>query len=236
MDDQYINQSLYPNEFNLHQKYAKTPQILDLVWTHCNIVAEITLQLIDQGQINQNEVPRDVTLQAALLHDIGVYLCGGFEWIPDQPPAEKPYIQHTVVGAWILQQEGYPAPIVQAAYIHTGVGLTAQDITMYGLDLPQEDFMPRTTMQKLITYAAKFHSKAPKFRTIEEITSSLAKYGEEKVNRFVEFQTQFGIPDLTGIQAKYSNWHQGFTFTINQASQPTMGTNGVSLQSSGVSK
>jgi hypothetical protein len=125
--------------------------------------------------------------------------------------------------------------VVQAAYLHTGVGLSAQDIMTYGLDLPQEDFIPRTTLHKLLTYAAKFHSKAPKFRNAVEITESLAKYGQEKVDRYLELQAQFGVPDLTLIEKKYASWHQGFVYELNHFNQPTA-TPGVSLQSSGISK
>ena len=207
--------------------------LLDLVWTHCNIVAEVALDLIDQAKFEVTETPRDITAQAALLHDVGVYLCGGFEWLPNQPPSDKPYIQHTVVGAWILQQEGYPAHIVQAAYVHTGVGLTPEDIQMYGLQLPPEDYMPRTTLQKLITYASKFHSKAPKFRTPDEITTSLAKYGQDKVERFMEMQTQFGTPNLEAIEQRYDNWHKGFNFELSKLAQPgtsPLNTAGVGTQ------
>ncbi len=221
----YLNQDLYPGEFLLHKKYAQTPLILDLVWTHCNIVADIALQLIDSNHFDTAETPRDVTLQAALLHDIGVYLCGGFEWIPDQPPSEKPYVQHTVVGAWILQQENYSTAIIQAAYVHTGVGLTAQDITTYGLPLPQDDYMPHTVLQQLITYAAKFHSKVPKFRSVEDITQSLAKYGQDKLDRFNDMQTFFGLPDLEMFKQKYDGWHKGFDFQVSQLKQPSLTLN-----------
>jgi uncharacterized protein len=216
-----INQDLYPGEFALHKKYAQSPMLLDLVWTHCNIVADIALDLVDQAKFDVSETPRDIAVQAALLHDIGVYLCGGFEWLPGQPQSDKPYIQHTVVGAWILQQEGYSAPVVQAAYVHTGVGLTPEDIQMYGLQLPSEDYMPRTTLQKLITYAAKFHSKAPKFRSPEDITTSLSKYGQDKVDRFNEFQELFGLPNMEQIENRYDNWHRGFNFEISKLSQPS---------------
>jgi len=230
---QFVNQEIYPGEFLLHKKYAQSELLLDLVWTHCNIITEIALSLLDSGHFDINETPRDITTQAALLHDIGVYQCGGFEWMPNQPPSEKPYIQHTVVGAWILQQEGYSPPVIQSAYVHTGVGLTGQDISMYQLNLPPDDYVLRTMLQKLITYASKFHSKTPKFRTAADISASLEKYGPEKVNTFIQFQQLFGEPDIEPIQKRYQDWHKAFEYQLSQVSNsqlppPPLNTAGIS--------
>jgi len=230
----FTNQDVYSGEFALHQKYAQSEMLLSLVWTHCNIVAEIATAILDSGAIvNLAEVPRDVLIQACLLHDIGVYVCGGFEFLPGQPPSDKPYIQHTVVGAWILQEEGYLPEVIQAAHIHTGVGLSSQDVVNFGLQLPADDYIPRTTMQKLITYSAKFHSKAPKFRTVEEITDSLQRYGKDKVDRFASMQAEFGLPPLSGIQEKYQEWHLAFTYQLDQHRQPA-GAGGSTLNPAGV--
>lgn len=219
----FVNQDLYPGEFALHQKYAKSELLLNLVWTHSNIIADITMGLLDSGTFDTSELPRDLVTQACLLFDIGVYACGGFEFLPGQPPSDKPYIQHTIVGAWILQQEGYTPPIVQVAYIHTGVGISSQDIANYGLQLPMDEYMPRTTLQKLITYTSKFHSKAPKFKTPEVITSGLQRYGQDKVERFHELEAMFGTPNLASLEEKYAEWHRWFKFQLDQLQQQTSG-------------
>ncbi len=228
----FINQQLYPGEFLLHKKYAATEMLLDLVWTHCNIAADIALLLLDRHDFNKTELQREFVIQAALLSDIGVYACSGYEWIPGQPPSDKPYIQHGVIGAWILQQEGYSPAIIQVAHSHTGVGLTAQDVKLYGLQLPEADYVPRTQLQKLIAYSLKFHSKAPKFKTVEDITQSLQRYGKEKVERFLEWQQEFGNPDLTEIKTKYAAWHQSFEFQVKQitstaAARPNLNSAGI---------
>jgi uncharacterized protein len=230
----FINQQLYPGEFLLHKKYAATEMLLDLVWTHCNIAADIALLLLDRHEFDKSELQREFVIQAALLSDIGVYACSGYEWIPGQPASDKPYIQHGVIGAWILQQEGYSPAVIQVAHSHTGVGLTAQDIKLYGLQLPEADYVPRTQLQKLIAYALKFHSKAPKFKTVEDITNTLQRYGKEKVEKFQEWQQEFGNPDLTEIKAKYAGWHQSFEFQAKQVT--TGGTSGPSLNSAGIAK
>lgn len=212
----FINQQLYPGDFLLHKKYAKSEMLLELVWTHSNIVAEIALQLVESGKFDTTELPREFVLQAGLLFEVGAYICDGFEWMPGQEPTGRPYIQHGIMGAWILEQEGYSPQIIQAAHSHTGVGLTAADVRNFGLQLPEADYLPFTPLQLLLTYATKFHSKAPKFKTRDDIIESLKKYGPEKIHRFEELEAQFGQPDLTKIQEKYAQWHQGFQFQIQQ--------------------
>lgn len=212
----FLNQNVYPGEFLLHKKYAATDTVLDLIWTHSNIIVDVCLYLLDHYEFDKSELVREVVIQGALLHEIGVYACGGFEWVPGQPPSNRPYIQHGVIGAWMLQQEGYAPPVVQAAFCHIGMGLTAEDIRSHGLELPEVDMFPQTTLQRFMTYASKFHSKTPQFRNNDEIKDSLAKFSPEKVKLFEELEKTFGIPDLAPIKEKYGEWEKGFTFKVEQ--------------------
>jgi len=212
----FINQNVYPGEFLLHRKYAPTETILDLIWTHSNVIVDVCLTLLDHYDFDKTELPREVVIQAALLHEIGVYACGGFEWIPSQPPSTHPYIQHGIIGGWILQQEGYANPVVQAAFCHIGMGLTAEDTRSHGLNLPEVDMFPQTPLQRFMTYSSKFHSKAPKFRTNSQIRDSLAMFSAEKVSLFDSLEKEYGVPDLLPIQEKYSAWEKTFGFKVEQ--------------------
>lgn len=211
-----MNQQVYPGEFLLHKKYARTETLLDLVWTHSNIIADVAIDLLDRSTFNTSELNREYVIQACLLHEIGVYVCGGFDWIPNQPIYARPYIQHGIAGAWILKQEGYSAPIVQAAYLHIGVGLSAEDIRTHGIELPQHDFFAQSTFQRFITYVSKFHSKAPKFRTNQEIRDSLAVFSPQKAEMFAALEAEFGIPNFPALEAKYQAWHAGFQFRVQE--------------------
>ncbi len=218
---QFINQDLYPNEFALHKKYAQSEELLDLVWTHCVIVTEIVWDLYQRlNPLIKEEIPETYLILAPLVHDIGVYQCGGYEWLPNQPPSDRPYAHHTIVGAWILKQEGYPPEVVQVANVHAGVGLTASDIENNKLELPVDDYLPITPLQKLVTYAAKFHSKSPRFKTTEEVKESLAQYGREKIEVFEDYEALFGEPNLKPLEEKYSSWHKGFQYTIDHLTAP----------------
>lgn len=211
-----INQNQYLTEFNVHCKYAQSDLLLDLVWTHCNITAEIAHQLLLKNDLDPEKYNPGIVYQAGLLHDIGVYVCGGFEWLPDQPPSSKPYIQHTLAGAWILKQEGFCPDVIQCAHVHSGVGITNQDIKKFILNLPEGDYVPTTPIQKIVTYAAKFHSKAPKFKTVDEIKEALGRYGEEKIKLFEDLVAEYGEPDLEEIEEKYRNWHKGFAYATSR--------------------
>ena len=69
-------------------------------------------------------IDSDFVYEAAMLHDIGVYLthapsiyCTG----------EEPYIRHGIIGAELLRNEGYPKHALVCER-HTGTGLTVDDI------------------------------------------------------------------------------------------------------------
>lgn len=210
----FVNQDTYLTEFNVHKKYAASELVLDLVWTHCNIIADVAINLHQKNNLDPNVYNLGVVVQAALLHDIGVYVCDGYESLIDQPSFNKPYVQHTLAGAWILQKEGFSIDVVQSANVHAGVGLTSDDIKKFGLQLPEGDYTASSPVQRFITYCAKFHSKAPKFKTVEEIHDALGKYGKEKQEVFDQLVAEFGTPDLDAIKEKYNSWHQGFAYEV----------------------
>lgn len=215
----HINQNTYPQEYALHAKYAKSERLLDLVWTHCNIVNDIVIELYQRNPESYT-FPIEVAMQGALTHDVGVYLCGGFEWLPGQPAMHMPYSQHTVVGAWILYQEGYLPEVVQIANYHAGVGLTQEDIQSHQLQIPVDSYVPVSQMQQLVTFAAKYHSKTPRFKNTEEIRKTLQQFGEDKLATFNQFLTQFGEPDLETHMPKYEEWHKAFAFEMTQLTSP----------------
>jgi uncharacterized protein len=227
----HINQTVYPQEFALHKKYAQSERLLDLVWTHCNIVTDIVIQLY-QRTPDKFDFPIEVAMQGALTHDIGVYMCGGFEWLPGQPAMQMPYSQHTVVGAWILYQEGYLPEVVQIANCHAGVGLTPEDIQNHQLQIPLDSYEPKTAMQQLVTFAAKYHSKTPRFKNTDEIRKTLQQFGKEKLEIFNQLVNYFGEPDLEEIMPKYVEWHKAFSYEMTQMTAP--GSAGFS--SAGISK
>ena len=76
---------------------------------------------------------------------------------------------------------------------HTGAGITCQQIESQKLPLPHQDFLPETMEEKVICYADKFFSKThlDREKTIQQAEKSLAKFGEEGVLRFKEWEKMF---------------------------------------------
>jgi len=129
--------------------------------------------------------------EAAMLHDIGI--------INIEAPligchGGKPYEQHVIEGRKIMEKEGYPQH-ARICAIHTGVGLTKEDIIKGNLALPQEDLVPETIEEELVTFADLFYSKVPGKliyeKSKEEVIESLKKLGDDKVKKFLYWCQKF---------------------------------------------
>ena len=124
-----------------------------------------------------------------MLHDIGIIRC-------DAPGIQcfgsEPYICHGRLGAEMLRKEGFPRH-ARVCERHTGAGVTREQIINQHLPLPEQDFLPETMEEKVICYADKFFSKThlDKEKTVEQAEQSLAKFGEEGVLRFREWEQIF---------------------------------------------
>lgn len=185
----------------LHHKYAPSDAGFDLVFTHCRIVAEIAEQCIANKHLAADAA---LVRVGCLLHDIGVYE------LLDKDGTERedlPYITHGIRGEAILKKEGFPEIIWRFGSHHTGVGLTKQDIIKQGLPLPLQDYEAETIEEELVMYADKFHSKntPPNFNTFEHYKKTVAKFGQDKSDKFAELAEKFGVPDLAPLIAKYGH-------------------------------
>ncbi|SFF78718.1 uncharacterized protein SAMN05216251_1296 [Actinacidiphila alni] len=177
----------------LHEKYAPTHESLDIVRTHCEIVARIALELADRYPL-----PVDVRLveTGALLHDIGVYRVG-----------DGAYIRHGVLGHELLRAEGLSEPLCRFASCHTGVGLTRADIERQHLPIPPGDYVAGSVEERLVMYADKFHSKSnpPKFLDTAAYAERVARFGPDKVVAFKDLVAEFGEPELDSLAAEFGH-------------------------------
>lgn len=173
----------------LLEKYcADNEPLFTILLTHSRQVARRALAVADAHP----ELPVDRTFlsEAALLHDIGIVrtdapgiACRGTE----------PYIRHGMLGAEILRAEGLPRH-ARVCERHTGTGLTAETIFRQQLPLPPGDYTPQTLEEQIICYADKFYSKSnlQREKTPEQVCKSLAKFGNESVERFLAWHHRFG--------------------------------------------
>jgi uncharacterized protein len=124
----------------------------------------------------------DFVHEAALLHDIGIYLCHA----PDIGCYGKaPYICHGYLGAELLRREGLPRHALVCER-HTGAGITLRMIEELNMPLPRRDLLPVSPEEQLICFADKFFSKTePRMeKPLAKVRRGLARYGAEGVERF----------------------------------------------------
>jgi uncharacterized protein len=190
----------------LPEKYAPTPEALDLVYTHCQIVCAIAEQLHARSGA---DVDINLVRAGSLLHDIGVYRLYDDAGQLDHAN----YLRHGVLGHELLLEEGFPEEICRFASCHTGVGLSREDVIRQGLPLPPADYLAETGEEKLVMYADKFHRKTtpPVFLTAGAYEAGLRRFGAEKVAAFEAMTRVFGEPDLTSLGNAYGHRVDGTT-------------------------
>lgn len=186
--------------YSLHQKYAHgkyRSELLDLVWTHSQIVQEISFQVRDNLKNKYHiAIDSDLLSSGALIHDLGFYRC----FDDDFKKIEK-YNLHNQFGYEIAKAEKLPESLARFCLVHTGVGI-----------LPN---IPITTEEEIVTYADCFHSKGhPRFISYSEIETEEAKFSPDYVVILKHFQDKFGLPDLSNMEIKYRSWHQQINQTL----------------------
>lgn len=167
--------------------YPEDDALRRVLVTHSQSVAQKALQIVSlHPELN---LDKDFVLEAAMLHDIGICRC-------DAPGifchGTEPYICHGRIGAEMLRTEGFPRH-ARVCERHTGAGLTCSQIMERQLPLPHQDFLPETLEEQLICYADKFFSKShiEHEKTLEQAVNSLRKFGDEGVERFMQWARIF---------------------------------------------
>ncbi|HMA67593.1 MAG TPA: HD domain-containing protein [Desulfosalsimonadaceae bacterium] len=183
----------------IHEFYPPDSDLCRILLIHSRAVAERALQI---ARRLDDEAPDLVFIEeAALLHDIGIYLtnapaigCRGV-W---------PYVCHGWLGRTILEQKG----LFRHALVcerHVGAGLSAAEIRSQGLALPVRDMQPVSLEEQIICYADAFFSKTPQFNgrplPFASVAETMRAYGEEKLQRFLQWAGRFEPGFLQGFAA-----------------------------------
>ena len=167
--------------------YSGDGDLRTILIIHSQSVARKALQIVSlHPELN---LDREFIEEAAMLHDIGI--------IKTDAPGIKcfgtePYICHGILGAEMLRQEGLPRH-ARVCERHTGAGLSLNEIVSQNLPLPPQDFLPETLEEQVICYADKFFSKThlDREKSIEKAEKSIAKFGEEGLARFKQWEKMF---------------------------------------------
>ena len=164
----------------INKYYSEDNELKHILLTHSRAVADKTLWIADRHP--ELNLDRAFLEEAALLHDIGVFLT-------DAPgihcQGTHPYICHGYLGSELLQKEGYPRHALVCER-HTGAGLSLKSILERELPVPHREMLPVSLEEQVICFADKFFSKTrlDEEKSLERALKSLAKFGEEGLVRF----------------------------------------------------
>ena len=160
--------------------YPQDNELKHILIVHSRSVADKALWIAGKHpELNLDTVFLE---EAAMLHDIGIFLthapgiqCFGTE----------PYICHGYLGAGLVRKEGFPRHALVCER-HTGAGLSLKDIMDQKLPVPHREMLPVSMEEQVICFADKFFSKThlDREKTVEGARKSIAKYGDEGLQRF----------------------------------------------------
>mgnify|MGYP002515727886 FL=1 len=167
--------------------YPHDNELKRLLICHSRDVANLALEIATRH--TELHFDKAFIEEGAMLHDIGIFMT-------DAPGiycfGKDPYIRHGYDGAELLRREGWPKH-ARVCERHTGAGISLSQIEQQHLPLPKQDFIPETLEEKVICYADKFFSKSSpnRMKTLQQAEHSVAKHGEDGLQRFKEWEKLF---------------------------------------------
>ncbi len=169
------------NPYEIIDKYYEPgSKLRAILVTHGESVRDKALALAKRHP--ELEIDADFVSEAAILHDIGIFMTDAPEIMCFGTHA---YIEHGFLGAELMRSEGFPRHALVCER-HTGTGLTAEYITERGWNIPPHDMRPVSIEEKLICYADKFFSKTrlDTEDSMERARRKMLKIGEESLATF----------------------------------------------------
>ena len=171
--------------------YGNNPELKHILITHSEQVRDRALAIIDAHP--EWTVDRPFVAEAAMLHDIGIFLCNAPKIYCTGAHA---YIEHGYLGAELLRSEGLPLHALIAER-HTGTGISLDQVLREELPIPAQDYLPVSLEEKIICYADKFYSKSHLGEEValSKIRHNIWKYGHDAIVRWDKLTELMGETD-----------------------------------------
>ncbi|MBW2983505.1 HDIG domain-containing protein [Candidatus Woesearchaeota archaeon] len=150
----------------LLRKYAPTEEDFEAVLAHAKAVQKVALKICKKVKCDA-----ELVKTACLLHDIGRF------------QSTNP-LSHGIVGAKILLEERLPMHAFVAER-HLGAGISKEDIKEQKLKLPLNDYMPKTTEEKIVAHADNLVF-GTKIVTLKQAVARFNKELGKKIGRRVK--------------------------------------------------
>jgi uncharacterized protein len=173
----------------IREFYRPGSRAYEILLHHSRLVSAKALEVAARAAHLKPD--RNFIREAALLHDIGIFLT-------DTPElgcrGRYPYICHGYLGRELLEKKR----LMKHALVserHVGIGLSIKDIRQQRLPLPERNMCPVSIEEQIICYSDKFFSKndlmSTRERSLEEIVENIEKYGLENVKQFKSWNDRF---------------------------------------------
>ena len=177
--------------------YPEETPLRRLLVAHSVQVRDKALKILARS--GRSGIDAALTADGAMLHDIGIGRCHAPSIFCE---GDEPYLRHGILGARMLREYGkaHGLDLERFARIcerHTGSGLTAREIRLQSLPLPERDLLPETPEEKLVCLADKFFSKSGdgQEKSLSRIRRSMVKFGESSLARFDALCAEFGVAE-----------------------------------------
>jgi uncharacterized protein (TIGR00295 family) len=138
---------------------------------HCKVVNQKALELADSLISNGIKVNRELVDTGSMLHDIG--------------RSDEHTIKHGLLGYDKLIELGAPEEVALIAKRHVGAGISKGEAVKLGL--PEEDFLPITIEQKIVSYADNLIDNNKEIGFEKELKNWTGRWGKNslQVQRFL---------------------------------------------------
>ena len=177
--------------------YPENTPLRRLLMRHSEQVRDKAFAILANPSRPPLDLDPELVSAGALLHDVGILQCHAPSILCE---GTRPYIAHGVIGAEMLRDYGRShgldmEPFARICERHTGAGITAEDVRIQGLPLPERDYLPETPEEKLVCLADKFFSKSGDMqeKPFDRVRRSLEKFGPDTLDRFDALCRLFGL-------------------------------------------
>nr|WP_048198738.1 HDIG domain-containing metalloprotein [Methanocella arvoryzae] len=161
----------------LLKKYGTSDSVIE----HVKAVRDYAMELAAQ-----HDCDRELVEAGALLHDIG--------------RSRTHSIDHAIIGAAILRQEGVDERIIRITERHIGAGLTDEDAVNLGL--PPGDYLPKTMEEKIVCQADNLMGSKDRISIHEAIATAEEKWSPDGVKRLIQLQFEVFKPVEVSINSR----------------------------------
>lgn len=154
----------------LLKKYKVDDRVMEHLWAVHDYAMEIAAGV---------ECDRNLVEVGSLLHDIGRSVSHA--------------IDHAVIGAEILRNEGVSEDVVRIVERHVGAGLTSEEAVRLGL--PPGDYIPETIEEKIVCHADNLIGSTERVSIQDTIKIARQKWFEDAADRLIKMHFEVFKPE-----------------------------------------